>query len=50
MIARMMITKRLLALAMLAVLALGVLASCDNSGGGRGGMWQGGGDSAPSWR
>ncbi len=48
MIARMMFTKRFLALALLAVLALSLAASCGNQG--SGGMWQGGSDSTPSWR
>lgn len=39
---------RLLAAALLTVLLAGVSASCDTSG--RGGMYQGGGDSAPRYR
>lgn len=48
--AKLMITKKFIlqVLAMLAVtaLVLGVCADCS----GEGGMYQGGGDSAPSWR
>jgi hypothetical protein len=46
MIARLMITKRVIALALLAVLALGVCAECESQGG----WYQGGSDSSPSWR
>jgi len=46
MIARMMIAKRFIALALLAVLVLGVCAECQSEGG-----WsQGGSDSEPHWR
>lgn len=40
------VTARLLALAAVAVLLGGVAADCS----GDGGMYQGGGDSAPGWR
>jgi hypothetical protein len=44
MIARLMIARRFIALALLAVLALGVCAECQS---GEGGWYQGGGDSVP---
>jgi len=48
----MLFTKRfakiVLAWLIITIAVLGVVASCDNSGGG--GMWQGGNDSEPGWR
>jgi hypothetical protein len=46
MIARLMIAPRVIALALLAVLLLGVCAECQ----GEGGLYQGGGDSVPHHR
>jgi len=53
-LARILFTKRfmlqLLAWALISVAVLGVSASCDDNNRSGSGMWQGGGDSSPSWR